>query len=221
MRHGVLWLAALLTLAGCDREPVRTVVIPPPQQQAQPPQGPASGTPPPAAAIAKLPASAGGPQKQELPGDAQRLAQTRPLVVPVAGIAPQALVDTYDQARGGRKHEAIDIMAPRGTPVHAVDDGPVAKLFTSKAGGLTVYQFDPQGRVAYYYAHLDRYAAGLKEGAQLRRGDLVGYVGFTGNAAPDAPHLHFAMFKLGPEKQWWKGEPINPYPALREGERIG
>lgn len=222
MRRAWLSLAALLVLAACEREPVRTVVIPPRNAGAPTaPAAPGIDKPPPPAALARLPASAGGPEKQELPGDAQRLAQKRPLVVPVAGIAPKALVDTYDQARGGRKHEAIDIMAPRGTPVHAVDDGPVAKLFTSKAGGLTVYQFDPQGRVAYYYAHLDRYAAGLKEGMQLRRGDLVGYVGVTGNAAPDAPHLHFAMFKLGPDKRWWQGEPINPYPALREGERIG
>ena len=213
MRCAVLSLAALLALAGCDREPVRTVVIPPLPAQ--------TSAPPPAAAVARLPASAGGPQKEDLPGDGQQLAQRKPLLVPVAGVAPSALVDTYEQARGGRKHEAIDIMAPRGTPVHAVDDGKVVKLFNSKPGGLTVYQFDRKDEVAYYYAHLDRYADGLKEGMPLRRGDLVGYVGVTGNAAPDAPHLHFAMFRLGPEKQWWKGEPVNPYPALSQGEKAG
>ncbi|MES2938755.1 MAG: M23 family metallopeptidase [Pseudomonadota bacterium] len=148
--------------------------------------------------------------------DGAALLAARPLMVPVQGIAAQALVDTYTQARGGRKHEAMDIMAARGTPVLAVDDGKLVKLFHSVPGGLTLYQFDPSGQLAYYYAHLDRYADGLKEGAMLRRGQVIGYVGSTGNAAPDGPHLHFAVFRLGPEKLWWKGEPVNPYAALRQ-----
>ena len=106
-------------------------------------------------------------------------------------------------------------MAPRGTPVVAVDDGKVVKLFNSKPGGLTVYQFDPDEKLAYYYAHLDRYAPGLAEGTVVKRGDVIGYVGSTGNANPDAPHLHFAVFVLGPEKRWWQGTPINPYPLLK------
>ena len=149
--------------------------------------------------------------------DGPALLAARPLMVPVQGIAPQALADTYTQARGtSRKHEAMDIMAPRGTPVVAVDDGKLVKLFRSVPGGLTVYQFDPSGQLAYYYAHLDRYADGLKEGTVLKRGQVIGYVGVTGNAAPDGPHLHFAVFRLGPEKLWWKGEPVNPYAALRQ-----
>lgn len=155
-----------------------------------------------------------GPGAAPASEGAALLAQ-RPLMIPVAGIKPEALVDTFDQGRPGHRHEAIDIAAPRGTPVHAVDDGKAVKLFTSVPGGLTVYQFDPAGKLAYYYAHLDRYAPGLKEGMPLRRGDVIGYVGSTGNAAPDAPHLHFAVFHLGPLKLWWKGEAINPYPALR------
>ena len=138
-------------------------------------------------------------------------------MIPVEGIAASALRDNYEQARGARPHEAIDIMAPRGTRVVAVDDGKLVKLFTSVPGGLTAYQFDPQGRLTYYYAHLDRYADGLKEGAVLKRGDLIGYVGSTGNASAEA-HLHFAVFRLGPEKQWWKGEPLNPYAALRQAQ---
>ena len=138
------------------------------------------------------------------------------LVIPVAGVKPAQLLDTYTDARGGtRSHEAIDIMAPLGTPVYAVEDGRVEKLFDSKQGGLTLYQFDPAGELAYYYAHLDRYAPGLVEGQALHQGDLVGYVGFTGNANPQAPHLHFAIFRLGPERKWWKGTPVNPYPFLR------
>lgn len=105
-------------------------------------------------------------------------------------------------------------MSPRGTPVVAVEDGRVAKLFLSKPGGITLYQFDPGERYAYYYAHMDGYAPGITEGMQLKRGDVIGYVGSRGNAAPNAPHLHFAIFRLGPERQWWKGEAVNPYPYL-------
>lgn len=137
------------------------------------------------------------------------------LLIPVAGIHANALKDTFNDARGSeRRHEAIDILAPKGTQVFAVADGTIAKLFNSKPGGLTVYQFDTSEKFAYYYAHLDRYGADVKEGMTLKRGDLVGYVGSSGNADPKTPHLHFAMFELGPEKQWWKGSPINPYPLL-------
>ena len=144
----------------------------------------------------------------------------RPLIIPVAGVQAAALHDMFDERRGGgRKHEAIDIMAPRGTPVLATDEGSVKKLFTSVPGGLTVYQFAPDGRYCYYYAHLDSYAAGLHEGQQLKRGELVGYVGTTGNAPKNAPHLHFAIFLLDAERRWWKGTPINPYPLLTGGRR--
>ena len=96
----------------------------------------------------------------------------------------------------------------------AVENGKIAKLFTSEAGGLTIYQFDPTQTYAYYYAHLDRYADGIVEGMTVRRGDVIGYVGSTGNADASNPHLHFAIFLLGPEKLWWKGEALDPYPAL-------
>jgi Membrane proteins related to metalloendopeptidases len=137
------------------------------------------------------------------------------LLIPVAGVAAGQLTDTFNQTRdGARRHEALDIMAARGTPVLAASDGKVAKLFTSVPGGLTIYEFDPGGTYAFYYAHLDRYASGLAEGQMLRRGDVIGYVGSTGNASEDAPHLHFAIFALGPDKHWWQGTPINPYPLL-------
>lgn len=137
------------------------------------------------------------------------------LLVPVEGVALAQLSDTFDQPRGQeRHHEALDIMAPAGTPVRAAGDGRVVKLFNSKPGGITLYQFDPSEKHAYYYAHLQRYADGVKEGMQLKRGDLIGYVGATGNADPNAPHLHFAVVALTPEKQWWKGTPVNPYPML-------
>ena len=138
----------------------------------------------------------------------------RRLAVPVLGVARADLQDTYDDRRGVKSHEAIDIPAPRGTPVIAVDDGRIVKLFRSAAGGLTVYQFDRDQAFSYYYAHLDRYADGVREGMLVKRGELIGYVGSTGNAAADAPHLHFAIFKLGPDLKWWKGTALNPYPIL-------
>ncbi|MGZ5202379.1 MAG: M23 family metallopeptidase [Telluria sp.] len=137
------------------------------------------------------------------------------LMVPVKGVKYGDITDTYGQPRGKeRRHEALDIMAAKGTPVLAAADGKVVKLFNSKPGGLTVYEFDPTSTYAYYYAHLDRYADGLKEGAPVKRGDLLGYVGSTGNASAEAPHLHFAVVQLTPEKQWWKGTPVDPYPML-------
>jgi peptidoglycan LD-endopeptidase LytH len=142
---------------------------------------------------------------------------TRGLLVPVQGIGRQQLQDTFGDSRGGgaRSHGALDIMAPRGTPVLAVEDGKIQKLFKSDQGGLTIYQFDPSETYAYYYAHLDRYAKGLQEGETVRKGQVIGYVGSTGNASPEGPHLHFAIYRLTPEKRWWKGDPLNPFEVLR------
>jgi murein DD-endopeptidase MepM/ murein hydrolase activator NlpD len=139
----------------------------------------------------------------------------RNLLLPVEGVTANQLTDTFNDSRAlGRRHDAIDIMAPRGTEVRAVDDGTIAKLFTSKAGGLTIYQFDPTQTFSYYYAHLDHYASGLAEHQPVRRRQLLGYVGSTGNASETAPHLHFAIARLGTDRAWWKGDPINPYPLL-------
>jgi murein DD-endopeptidase MepM/ murein hydrolase activator NlpD len=131
------------------------------------------------------------------------------------------LNDTFSDNRDGHAHEALDIMARRGTPVVAAAEGNVVKLFNSKQGGLTVYQFDDSQTYCYYYAHLDRYAQGLREGVLLRPGDVLGYVGSSGNASPGAPHLHFAVFRLGPEKEWWVGTAIDPLPLIRNTEGKG
>jgi len=140
------------------------------------------------------------------------------LLLPVQGIQASQLRDTFTDARSeGRVHDAIDIMADAGTPVLSVADGTVEKLFDSERGGLTIYQFEPSGRWCYYYAHLQRYADGLAEKQVIKRGEVIGYVGSTGNASADAPHLHFEVHVLGPEKQWWKGESINPFPLLQAG----
>jgi murein DD-endopeptidase MepM/ murein hydrolase activator NlpD len=137
-----------------------------------------------------------------------------PIVMPVEGAKTADLHDSFAEARGAHKHEAIDIMAPRGTPVVAAVDGTIEKLFTSKPGGLTIYEFDRERNYCYYYAHLDRYAEDLKEGQLVHRNDRLGYVGSTGDASAEAPHLHFSILQLGPEKRWWVGSPINPYPFL-------
>ncbi len=141
------------------------------------------------------------------------------LSIPVQGTSAAELTDTFIDARSeGRSHDAIDIMAAAGTPVLAVADGHVEKLFDSARGGLTIYQFEPSGRYAYYYAHLQRYADGLAEKQSIKRGQVIGYVGSTGNADPAAPHLHFAIFLLGPERRWSEGTAINPYPALTRSQ---
>jgi murein DD-endopeptidase MepM/ murein hydrolase activator NlpD len=144
--------------------------------------------------------------------------RSRQLLLPVDRVTRAQLHDSFSDARalGLRRHEAIDIMAPRSTPVRAVEDGTIAKLYYSKGGGgITLYQFDPTRTYSYYYAHLDRYADGIHEGQTVHRGEVLGYVGSTGNATANAPHLHFAIFRLTPERQWWKGDPINPYLVLR------
>jgi len=157
-----------------------------------------------APAIAPAPVPTGLPDLDEL--------RRRRLELPVRGIERKTLRDTFAEGRTGHVHEAIDILAARGTPVVAVEDGRIEKLFTSKQGGLTIYQFDPTGRYCYYYAHLDRYAAGLAQGQAVKRGQVLGYVGTSGNAAPQTPHLHFTIFKLPADKRWWQGAPINPFP---------
>jgi murein DD-endopeptidase MepM/ murein hydrolase activator NlpD len=140
----------------------------------------------------------------------------RDLRVPVRGVDADDLTRSFADTRSGnRLHEAIDILAPRNTPVLAVEDGVLVKFFHSKAGGNTIYQFDPASRYAYYYAHLDRYAPGVKEGDRVKKGQIIGHVGTTGNAPPNTPHLHFAIFRLTEKKQWWKGTPIDPFDVWR------
>jgi peptidoglycan LD-endopeptidase LytH len=137
------------------------------------------------------------------------------LAIPVTGVKQDQLTDTYDDARGqGRRHDAIDIMAPEGTPVIAAADGKVEKLFNSVRGGLTIYVRSPDQKWEYYYAHLQRYATGLHEGQDVKRGQVIALVGHTGDASPDGPHLHFAINTMGDGERWWQGTAINPYPLL-------
>jgi murein DD-endopeptidase MepM/ murein hydrolase activator NlpD len=140
----------------------------------------------------------------------------RELMVPVAGIRPERIPDSFYDARGSsRRHNAVDILAPRGTPVLSADDGRVLKLRSNAAGGITVYAVDPSEHFVYYYAHLDHYRDGLVEGAPLAKGEVIGYVGTTGNAPPDTPHLHFQVMLMSPDpKRYWDGVPVDPKPFL-------
>lgn len=152
--------------------------------------------------------------------DERSASGTRPreggLFIPVLGVTADRLRNSFtDRRSGGRSHDAIDIHAPRGTPVVAVADGEVIKLHRGARGGLSIYQLDADGRTRYYYAHLDRYAEGVREGMPVRGGDVIGYVGDTGNAQPGDYHLHFAIAVLRDRRRWWQGENLNPFYVLR------
>ncbi len=221
LRRAALAGCALLIVAAAvkygSRIETSTAVVTPSVAQADlvTPPSPAA-LPAPAIARGEVPPAVTPVTPAALSDDDITLLRARTLTLPVQGISTGQLADTYSQARAaGAPHEALDIMAARGTPVLAVEDGPVARLFLSKPGGITIYQFDPTSQYAYYYAHLDRYADGVAEGATLRKGQVIGFVGSTGNASADAPHLHFAIFRLGPERQWWRGTPINPFSVWR------
>jgi murein DD-endopeptidase MepM/ murein hydrolase activator NlpD len=139
----------------------------------------------------------------------------RGILIPVAGASVGQLHDTFDEGRdGGRVHRALDIMAPRGTPVLSADSGRILRVSTNTLGGNIIYATDPLGRVVYYYAHLDAYQPGLTQGALVARGDTLGFVGTTGNAPKDTPHLHFQVMRMPSDGKYWDGEPINPYPLI-------
>jgi murein DD-endopeptidase MepM/ murein hydrolase activator NlpD len=193
--------------------PVRPAATSGPPSVAAMPPGAVAAMPP--GAETRVAATAHG----EEPGSAIEVLRQRHLRLPVDGVNVESLKSDFVERRsgkGGHPHEAVDILAPRNTPVHAVEDGTIAKLFESKAGGHTIYQADPTGRFIYYYAHLEQYADGLHEGQRVAAGDVIGYVGTSGNAPPGTPHLHFAISELGPDRRWWQGQAIDPYPVFNK-----
>jgi peptidoglycan LD-endopeptidase LytH len=200
-----LLVAALSTasLAACLPVPVRTE--PRPETETRP----APSTP-------GTPSSSTSPS-EPLPPEAALAAKG--LIIPVEGVDPSRVRDSYTAARGGRTHDAVDIMAPKGTPVIAADAGTILRLRQNDAGGITIYQLDPDERFIYYYAHLDRYETGLVEGKTIRQGDVLGFVGTTGNAPKDTPHLHFQVMIYRGRGQYWGGEPINPHPYMTKAGR--
>jgi peptidoglycan LD-endopeptidase LytH len=138
------------------------------------------------------------------------------LLFPLEGIDPNTIKGSFYETHGGALHGASDILSPRNTPIHAIEDGTVVKLFLSKFGGTTIYQFDPTSKFVYYYAHLEKYAEGLKEGDKVRRGEVIGYVGTSGNAPKNTPHLHLSICVLGPDKRWWVAAPVDPYAVFQK-----
>ncbi len=178
-----------------------------------PPPTPAL-SPPPAPAVARPPGAP--PQAQGPTGEQGPALASMRLLIPVEGVAPEQLQDTFKDSRNeGRIHDAIDIVAPRNTPVRAATDGRVVKLFKSVKGGITLYQLaSVDERYVLYYAHLERYAEGLAEGHVARRGETLGYVGDTGNATPGNTHLHFQIYRVADPKHFWTGDNLNPYPLL-------
>lgn len=151
------------------------------------------------------------------PADASDVGTLGALHFPVAGFAGRPIDDSFNDSRdgGARRHNAIDIMAPRGTPVLSVQNGRILRLSRSAKGGITIYASDTEERFVFYYAHLDRYHHGIREGATITRGDTIAYVGSTGNAPENVPHLHFQMMRMPADRKYWNGEPVNPYPLLR------
>ena len=210
-----LILAAALLASGCVQSLAPTVVGvsgPAPERAGGPmvDDAPAAPAPPPAAAapstsrIALVTAANAGLMAHELE-------------IPVAGIAPDQLEDSFDSPREGeRVHHAIDILAPRGTPVLAADDGRVLRVSSNNLGGLTVYTIDKSGQYVYYYAHLEGYAKGLVAGNIVFKGDTLGFVGTTGDAPDNVPHLHFQILRMPPDGKYWNGDPIDPFPLLSE-----
>lgn len=140
------------------------------------------------------------------------------ILFPVPGVSTKAMADSFHDARGERVHHAVDILAPRNSEVVAVTDGTIARMMSSVAGGIAVYQWNEERTLVYYYAHLEGYAKGLAEGQTVTRGQVLGYVGTTGNAPANTPHLHFAISRVEKRGQWWGGAPMDPYPLWRDRE---
>jgi murein DD-endopeptidase MepM/ murein hydrolase activator NlpD len=217
----LLLAATALVLAACTRPRVPIVASPTPAPAQRTSRNPSTssgnssgsaGSAVPLATAAVLGASA--------EADIEYV-RSRRLQLPVAGIHSDQLADSFDEPRDGtRRHRAIDILAPRGTPVLAADDGHVLRVSWNSAGGNTVYATDVEGRIVYYYAHLDHYRESLAAGMPLAKGDTIGFVGTTGNAPKDIPHLHFQIMRMPHDGKYWNGEPINPFAILRgEAER--
>ena len=212
-----------MLLAACTRPRVPIVAAPSPAPSQRTSRNPSSNT-----ASPSSPGSPGSPvplATAEVLGASAEVdieyVRSHRLQLPVAGIHPEQLADSFDEPRDGtRRHHAIDILAPRGTPVLAADDGRVLRVSWNSAGGNTVYATDVEGRIVYYYAHLDHYHESLAAGTPLTKGDTIGFVGTTGNAPKDIPHLHFQIMRMPHDGKYWNGEPINPFGILRgEPER--
>lgn len=209
---------AAVTPAPTEISPVisSTAARTPAPASPEPTTQPSAEEPTPQPSATAQPTASAQPSASGQPSPPPATTTSSTLLIPVAGVRPEQLRDTFTEARSeGRVHDAIDIPAPLGTPVVAVADGRVIKLFQSQRGGTTIYQLDPDNKTVYYYAHLERYADGLTEGHFARRGEVIAYVGDTGNAGTGNYHLHFSILIVSDPKRYWDGTNINPYPLLR------
>ncbi|HSJ64251.1 MAG TPA: M23 family metallopeptidase [Gemmatimonadaceae bacterium] len=208
VRQAIAAVGAVALAAGCATAPAPASPV-----TAAPPSATPAAPPPPAS-----PADGTGPAPATpvtVEDSARAALAGRRLLVPVAGVDAARIPDTFLAPRGARTHGALDIMAPRGTPVLSADEGVVLRVSENRAGGLTIYVADPERRLVYYYAHMDRYARDIAAGRPVARGDTLGFVGTTGNAPRDIPHLHFQVMLMHPEGRYWAGTPVNPLPLLR------
>jgi len=202
MSQRIFALVLLALATGCSqRAPWRVIPAPVASQNAALPARPSVESP-------------GAPAA---PADATAVAHLRSLLFPVVGVDSARLDDSFDESRDGgvRQHRAIDIMAPKGTPVLAAADGRILRVANTAKGGISLYASDLEEQFVYYYAHLDRYHQNIYAGKPLVRGDTIGYVGTTGNAPKNLPHLHFQLMRMPADRKYWNGEPINPLPYLR------
>ena len=219
--RGIVSATALLLFGACARPryPITTApaAAPSPATRTNKPE---RHDVPPAEGSTAVPLATAAVLGSSMEADVEYL-NSRRLMLPVAGIRPEQLSDSFDEPRdGSRRHRAIDILAPRGTPVLAADDGHVLRVSWNSAGGNTVYATDTEGRIVYYYAHLDHYQESIVAGMPISKGDTLGFVGTTGNAPKNTPHLHFQIMRMSHDGKYWNGEPINPFSILRaEGER--
>jgi murein DD-endopeptidase MepM/ murein hydrolase activator NlpD len=209
----LLAAASVLILSAC------APIMPPPVPASPVPslEMPASPTPLLGAAVESP--SPGGVWSEMTPVAEEDLAGLRAigLLVPVRGAVLAKIEDSFDAPRdGGRRHDAVDILAPRGTPILAASEGYVLRVGSNALGGNVIWTSDPEQRFVHYYAHLDRYAKGIRAGDKIMRGTLLGYVGTTGNSPADVPHLHFQVMRVTDAKKWWNGTPVNPFPFLLE-----
>jgi len=192
----------LLVVAACGRP--LTPLAPAPLPAAAP------SAPSPAGVNSRRVPTHAGPRSDGVSDDDLAALWARQLRVPVDGLRRDQVRDSYTARRDGGIHAALDLLAPRGTPVRAADDGTIGRLADGPVGGIAIYASDPEARFVYYYAHLDRLAVGVAVGRRIAKGDVIGYVGTTGNAPRDTPHLHFQVMKRAAGRAWWSGPPINP-----------
>jgi murein DD-endopeptidase MepM/ murein hydrolase activator NlpD len=223
MRRPTLAPLALLTAAACAQPVTRPSLPPVPIANypvVQQSSGPDGESPPPSGVLTAggVSAAATGSGVPERTRDLELLRE-RHLIIPVVGVSASRLEDTFGDGRDGgeRQHNAIDILAPRNTPIIAADDGVILRMSSNALGGITIFATDTDRRFVYYYAHLDHYDGSAYAGRKISRGDTLGYVGTTGNAPKDIPHLHFQIMRWPADGKYWAGEPIDPYPFLKSG----